>query len=369
MNKFQERSNERRVEDSSLYIAAGDRDERHALISTDGVSASLWNSEDHNATESKNSTRLILTPENRADVLLGIKQNGVSTYHRLFGQHSTKFDYPGSLVLSNTTDADSLAEKNCALKIGDVNGLHLEFDGNEIIAKASPTTPNSLYINGSNGGDVYLANSKFHAKADGGADVNGALSVTGTVTSTGVIKTTGGSIIANDCTSYNAGVSGGYISTGGRIAAVSGASDSYPQMMFVVNKSKTTWTQLRSTNSSGTYTVTLPAASGTLALSSSDIRLKENINPTQVKALDVLNKINLYEYDWKSEGREGGPHWGVGMVADQIEPLDKNLVSGGGFYADGTMNVKTIDTFYLCGYIVKSIQEISKEIENIKERL
>jgi len=153
MNKFQERSNERRVDDSSLYIAAGDRNERHALISTDGVSASFWNSEDHNAIESKNSTRLILTPENRADVLFGVKQNGVSTYYRLLGEHSSSFSFPGSLLLTNTTDAVGTEERNCALKIGNPNGLHLEFDGYEIMAKTDGTTPGILYLN-HDGGDV-----------------------------------------------------------------------------------------------------------------------------------------------------------------------------------------------------------------------
>ena len=283
---------------------------------------------------------------------------------------------------------------------------------------ASPTTPNALYINGSSGGDVYLANSKFHAKAAGGCEVNDGsvvignhyygyqakasdgsaqsliflnssnyikigtsnnskvvgtiiennLTCNGTLSANGTINATSGHLIANNCTAWDGGVSGGYINTSGRLCLVSGASTTYPQALFVVNKSKTAWTQLRSTNSSGTYTITLPASSGTLALSSSDIRLKTNLKPTQVKALDVLNKINLYAYDWTPEGREDSPHWSVGMVADQIESLDKNLVSGGGYFADGTMNVKTIDTFYLCGYIVKAIQELSKDIDQLRKK-
>lgn len=474
MNQFQERSNLRRTEDTGLYIAAGDRGERHAAISTDGISASFWNSRDHNVSESENSTRLILTDESKADVLLGIKQNGVSTYHRLFGQHSSKFTFGGSLILSNTTDISGTEEKDCALKIGNVSGIHLEFDGNEIMAKASGTTTNNLYING-NGGDVYIASNKLHAKSDGGCDIAGTLTVAdgsividnykgyrskdtngdiktlihlntadnvvingsecgityinagtyigfnktitgnivmrnssyglkaedtngtaqtliyltnanyikigsssntsvtgctiennltcnGTVTSSGAIKSTGGSLIANGCTSYNGGVEGGYVSASGRLALVSGSSSVYPNIIMVNNKSTSAYTVLRATNTSGTYTLTLPASTGTLAVSSSDIRLKDNIKPSKVSALDLIDKISLYEFDWTS-GKENNPHWNVGMIADELEKLDKNLAFGGGVNEDGSMNVKGIEMFYLMGYIVKAIQELKDKIK------
>jgi hypothetical protein len=130
--------------------------------------------------------------------------------------------------------------------------------------------------------------------------------------------------------------------------------------MFVVNKSTSAYTQLRSTNTSGTYTLTFPARTGTLATSSSDRRLKENIKPTEVTALDLVEKIELHSFDWRPEGVEGAPHWKIGMIADELEDLDENLTFGGGLNEDGSINVKGIDTLCLLAYLVKSVQELDE---------
>ena len=54
-----------------------------------------------------------------------------------------------------TTDASGTANNSPALSIGDPTGLHIEIDGNEVMAKTSGTTTGSLYIN-SDGGNVYI---------------------------------------------------------------------------------------------------------------------------------------------------------------------------------------------------------------------
>ena len=374
----------------------------------------------------------------------------------------------GTLILSNTTDADVSTETDCALKIGDVTGAHMVFDGNEIIAKASETTAASLYINGSGGGDVYLAESKLYVKSSGGCEVRGGrivldnnrafaakdtngtecallymntannvllnaggagktylggsaihfnspldnspilpistplkgqdtngdaksliyiaannnvrinadssgvtqivsnTEVTGTIKATGTINSSGGALIANNCTAYNSGTEGGYISATGRCALVSATSTGYPNIMFVVNKSTSTYTQIRSTNASGTYTLTLPAASGTIATTSSDIRLKENIKDVEVSGLELINKIKLHQFDWKEEGHGGAPHWKVGVIADELQELDPNLASGGGYEEDGSMNVKSVEISYMMGYLIKAVQELSEEIKGFK---
>lgn len=189
------------------------------------------------------------------------------------------------------------------------------------------------------------------------------------ITSTGAIKSTGGAVIANNCTAWDGGQNGGYISANGRCALVGTDSSSYPQVMFVTSKSTSKYTILRANNTAGTYTLTLPNSTGTLAVSSSDIRLKENIKPSKVKALDLINKIELKEFDWKPEGREGSPHWDIGMIADELEKLDKNLVFGGGENEDGSMNVKGIDTLCLLSYLVGAVQEQAKEIEKLKKQI
>lgn len=177
----------------------------------------------------------------------------------------------------------------------------------------------------------------------------------------GNVITDGGILSANGCTAWDGGVAGGAVGTTGRMALVSPSSSGYPNIMFVVNKSTSKYTQLRSTNTSGTYTLTLPNSTGTLATTSSDIRLKENIKDSEVSGLELIEKIKLHSFDWRPEGIEGAPHWKIGMIADELEDLDENLAFGGGMNEDGSMNIKGIDTLCLLAYLVKAVQELNEK--------
>lgn len=197
----------------------------------------------------------------------------------------------------------------------------------------------------------------------GNTVVGSPLVTTGTITSNSHIYWGG-------ATGWNGGKSGGFGDTTGQMCIISDTSSRYPRINFVVNKktSSAGYTQLRANNTSTTtnYTLTLPNSTGTIATSSSDVRLKKNIEDTEVNGLELISKIRLRQFDWKEEGHEGSPHWNVGMIADELEGLDKNLVFGGGENEDGTMNVKGVDSFYLIGYLVKAVQELSAEVERLK---
>lgn len=98
--------------------------------------------------------------------------------------------------------------------------------------------------------------------------------------------------------------------------------------------------------------------------SASDIRLKTNVNDTEVSnALCVVNSMKVRSFDWK----ESGKHQKIGFVADELEILDPNLTYGGGYTEDGGMNTKIVDTFYMLGYVVKAIQEMYDEIKLLKQ--
>lgn len=91
--------------------------------------------------------------------------------------------------------------------------------------------------------------------------------------------------------------------------------------------------------------------------SPSDIRLKTNIQDTEVKsALDLIDKIDLRSFDWKEDGR----HQKIGFIADELEKLDQRLVTGGGDISKG------IDSFYLLAYVVKAVQELHEEIKELR---
>ena len=57
------------------------------------------------------------------------------------------------------------------------------------------------------------------------------------------------------------------------------------------------------------------------------------------------------------------------MVADELEELDPELVTGGGYDEDGVMNVKSVNDFYLEGYLVKAVQELTEENEELRARV
>ena len=105
-------------------------------------------------------------------------------------------------------------------------------------------------------------------------------------------------------------------------------------------------------------------ANKTVAISSSDIRLKTNITKSEVNALSLINAIPVRAFDW-TDGRLN-KHQSIGMVADELEKMDSRLATGGGCDEDGNMIVKSVDTFYLVGYLVKAVQELSAEIKKLK---
>lgn len=99
---------------------------------------------------------------------------------------------------------------------------------------------------------------------------------------------------------------------------------------------------------------------------SSDIRLKENVHDTEIgSALDVINQMKLRSFDWK----ENGCHQKIGFIADELEEIDKKLSFGGGYDGDGNPSYKSVDTFYLIGYLTKAVQELNSKIEELEEKL
>lgn len=115
-------------------------------------------------------------------------------------------------------------------------------------------------------------------------------------------------------------------------------------------------------NSNGIYYLTVNGqwgasgyASHNITSASSDIRLKTNVSDTDEYALSTISKMQVRQFDWK----ESGEHQKIGFVADELEAIDSRLAFGGGYEEDGSMNVKSVDTFYMMGYVVKGMQEIA----------
>ena len=103
----------------------------------------------------------------------------------------------------------------------------------------------------------------------------------------------------------------------------------------------------------------------TFVESSSDKRLKENIKPSKVKALDLIKKIKIREFFRKDRNKQ----YNIGFVADELEELDPMLSIGGEKDEDGNEGMKAVDTFYLQGYEVKAIQELAERVEYLEAKL
>lgn len=84
-------------------------------------------------------------------------------------------------------------------------------------------------------------------------------------------------------------------------------------------------------------------------LNQSDARLKTNISETKVEALEMLNKIELKQFDWIQDGS----HEDIGIIAQQLQEIIPELVM------ENTSNGKlSIKENKFVPYLIKAIQEL-----------
>lgn len=98
--------------------------------------------------------------------------------------------------------------------------------------------------------------------------------------------------------------------------------------------------------------------------SSSDKRLKTNIKPTKVKALDTLNNIEMVEFNWKKDNKFEK----IGAIAQQVNSVDENLVVIDEIDKSNN-NYLRIKYYDIIPYLIKGIQELSEENTNLKSQL
>ena len=97
----------------------------------------------------------------------------------------------------------------------------------------------------------------------------------------------------------------------------------------------------------------------------SDKRLKENIQPTKVNALDTLNQIEMVEFNWKKDGKFEK----IGAIAQQVEKIDESLVVQHFEDKDTPTDYLRINYYDTIPYLIKAIQELSKENKKIKKEI
>lgn len=85
---------------------------------------------------------------------------------------------------------------------------------------------------------------------------------------------------------------------------------------------------------------------------SSDVRLKTNIKETKIHGLDVVNKIDLKEFDWI----QSQEHQHVGIIAQQLLSFAPELVSEA---EDGHLTLTSDKLVYYC---IIAIQELCEKL-------
>lgn len=92
----------------------------------------------------------------------------------------------------------------------------------------------------------------------------------------------------------------------------------------------------------------------------SDQRLKENIRKTKF-GLEALKTVNVYDYNFKSDKNKTTS---TGVIAQELHKIYPQAVTVGG--ADASTNPWQVDYSKLVPMLVKSVQELSQQVESLK---
>ena len=92
----------------------------------------------------------------------------------------------------------------------------------------------------------------------------------------------------------------------------------------------------------------------------SDRTLKSNIATSTLDALASINKLNIYEYDFKKDSTEY--HKSIGLIAQEV---GKYLPDA----HDKIDGIETYSPFFFIPYLVKSIQQLSNKVEELEREL
>lgn len=97
----------------------------------------------------------------------------------------------------------------------------------------------------------------------------------------------------------------------------------------------------------------------------SDKRLKTNVNPTKVKAVDLLNKIEIVEFNWKKDNKFEK----IGAIAQQVQSVEESLVVHDMDDKQTYNDYLRINYYDTIPYLIKAVQELSEENNKLKNKL
>lgn len=92
----------------------------------------------------------------------------------------------------------------------------------------------------------------------------------------------------------------------------------------------------------------------------SDERLKRNIKESKEPALEVINNIKTYSFDWI----ETGKHENIDFIAQQVKSVAPDLI-----HVDTETDAHSINKIGMIPYLVKAVQELTSQVQNLKEEI
>jgi hypothetical protein len=107
----------------------------------------------------------------------------------------------------------------------------------------------------------------------------------------------------------------------------------------------------------------IDATNDIVAYSSSDRRFKENITPIE-NALDKINQIGGYEFDWKEENKVEHGYEGhdLGVIAQEIEAIAPELVQ------NRENGYKAVKYDKLVSVLIEAIKELSAKVNRLENK-
>ena len=97
----------------------------------------------------------------------------------------------------------------------------------------------------------------------------------------------------------------------------------------------------------------------------SDKRFKTNIKPTKVKAVDLLNKIEMVEFNWKKDNKFEK----IGAIAQQVQSVEASLVVHDMDDKQTYNDYLRINYYDTIPYLIKAVQELSQQNKKLKNKL
>ena len=97
----------------------------------------------------------------------------------------------------------------------------------------------------------------------------------------------------------------------------------------------------------------------------SDKRLKTNVKSTKVKAVDLLNKIEMVEFNWKKDNKFEK----IGAIAQQVQSVEASLIVHDMDDKQTYNDYLRINYYGTIPYLIKAVQELSEENNKLKNKL